>query len=144
MDVTGLLRLSCLFRDIRQARIEVLVDEDGDAVRFLCRAPRAAFGTREEFVAAAVKRYLGRISDQRLAEMMFVASLHQAGMSQRISAAALRERLAQAFQERPPALWREHLSGPDLLDAVALNPHEGNLELVVRDGSRWVYAVVEG
>jgi len=144
VDVNGLLRLTHLFPDIRQAHIEVLEDLDGAEVRFLCRASRAAFETREEFVAAAVKRYLGCIADPRLAEMMFVASLFQAGMSQRISAAVVRERLARAFPGQPPAVWLEHLSGPDLLDAVALNPHEGNLELVVRDGNRWVYALAEG
>jgi hypothetical protein len=124
----------------------VLHDEDGDLVRFLCRAPRADFETREEFVAAAMKRYLECIEDRHLAEMMFVANLFEAATSQRISPAVLRDLLHEVFQEdaQPPTVWLEHLSGPGLLDAVALKPQECDLELVVRHGNCWVYALAEG
>ena len=79
LDATQLLRMTGHFHDLEQAAVDVLDDEDGDQVRFLCRAPRAAFRTREEFVAAAVKRYLGGLADQGLAEMIYVAALYQAG-----------------------------------------------------------------
>jgi hypothetical protein len=144
LDVTGLLRFACFFHSIHESHIEVLDDEDGDVARFLCRAPRAAFDTREAFMAAATKRYLGCVTDPRLAEMIFVACLYQAGTGARVSEDALRERLAEAFDGQPPPGWSDHLGGPDFLDVAMLSPGDDHLLLVVRGRQWWVYAQVEG
>lgn len=144
LDYTGLLRLTCFFHDLQQARIQVLDDEEGEVTRFLCRAPRSAFRTREEFVAAAVKRYLGAIADQRLAEMIYVATLFQAGMSERVSIATLTERVERAFAGEVPAAWLGQLCLPELWDAAVLDPRTEHLELVVRGARWWLYGLVEG
>lgn len=143
LDTDRLLRMTCQFHDLEQAAIEVLDDEDGDQVRFLCRAPRAAFRTREEFVAAAVKRYLGELADQQLAEMIYVAALYQAGMSERVALEALHGLLAGAFDGPVPAPWQEALDVAELWDAAVLNPSTEQIEVAARGTRWWLYALVE-
>ena len=76
----GFLALLLVTSPVVRAHCEVPCGIYGDEMRFLCRAPRAAFRTREEFVAAAVKRYLGVLSDQRLAETLpFLREVREAG-----------------------------------------------------------------
>jgi len=145
LDYVGLLRLTCAFDAVADSRVEVLDDEDGALARFLCRAPREAFPSREEFVAAALKRYLACIADRRLAEMIYVASLFQSGTSERLPLPALPARLEAAFGGAPPARWRAHLEGPRVLDVALLDPAaRDRLELVARGASWWVYGLVEG
>lgn len=143
LDTSRLLRMTCQFHDLEHAAVEVLDDQDGDQVRFLCRAPRAAFRTREEFVAAAVKRYLGVLSDQRLAEMIYVAALYQAGMSERVALDALHGLLEAAFAGPVPEPWRDALDVAGLWDVAVLNPCSEQIEVAARGTSWWIYALVE-
>ena len=122
LDLGRLLRFTCFFHAIPESHVEVLDDEDGEVARFLCRAPRATFDTREAFMAAAMKRYLGCVADPRLAEMIFVASLYHAGTGARVSESILYERLTDAFHGQLPPGWSEHLGGPDFLDVAMLTP----------------------
>lgn len=143
LDAAQLLRMTCHFHDLEQAAVDVLDDEDGDQVRFLCRAPRAAFRTREEFVAAAVKRYLGGLDDQGLAEMIYVAALYQAGLSERVALPNLHARLTRAFGGPLPRSWHEALDSSELWDAAVLNPSSSQIEIAARGARWWVYALVE-
>jgi len=143
-DRVRLLRMTCLFERVHQTRTQVLHDEDDAVTRYLCRAPRAVFEHREEFLAAAVKRFLGPIADRRLAEMIYVATLYQAGVHAPVSLPVLRARVVREFAVPVPALWLEQLTPPKTLEASLLNLDANTLEFVAGGPRWWTYGLVEG
>ena len=144
LDRDGLLRMACSFDQVRPARTQVVYDEEGTATRFLCRAPRIAFVSREEFIAAAVKRFLASIEDSRLAEMMYVSMLYQAGDLAPVSLAMLRARVAREFGGTVPAPWSEQLTSQHVREASLLNLDSGGMEFVAGGGRWWTYGMSEG
>jgi len=144
LDREGLLRMVCFYERVRPARTQVLYDEEGTATRFLCRAPRVAFTSREEFIAAAVKRFLGAIEDRRLAEMMYVATLYQAGDYAPVSLAVLRARVARDFAGQVPAPWCDQLAPAQAHEAALLNVDGEALEFVAGGPRWWTYGLAEG
>ena len=144
LDREGLLRMACCFDRVRPAKTQVVYDEEGTATRFLCRAPRVAFVSREEFIAAAVKRFLGSIEDSRLAEMMYVATLYNAGEHVPVSLAVLRARVAREFGGPVPAPWSEQLVPAQVREAVLLSLDSGGLEFVTAGPRWWTYGMSEG
>ena len=143
LDSTRLLRMACLYDGLDDGAVEVLDDEDGAVTRFLVRAPRNGFSSREEFLAAAMKRYLGCIGDPHLAELMYVAALFQAGDSAWVTFTELRRRLRLLQDGHAPGRWLELLEAPDLLDAVVLEPQPSQLSFVLCGLRWWVYGTIE-
>jgi hypothetical protein len=143
LDYAWLLRMACFYGTVDGGPVEVVDDEDGAVSRFLGRAPRGAFDSREEFVAAAMKRYLDCIGDPHLAELMYVAALFQAGDGTWITVTELRRRLRRLQDGHLPDGWLELLEAPDLLDAAVLERRPNQLSFVLRGLRWWVYGNVE-
>ena len=143
VDRAVLRRLRHSFDLLPSGALEVLDDEDGAVVRFLCRAGRMDFLQSEVFVATAVRRFFDKVEDRRLACMMYVDALSQELRGERVSWAVLRQRLQSLLLEDVPPAWFACLRDARPDQTLLLQSEPGRLELISRTRDRWVYGLLE-